>query len=334
MSDATTRHWAIERRIHYPQMSEIAPSPDGKSVLYAIREPLMTDEKSEFVSHLYLATADSGEPMQLTFGEHSNSSPRWSPDGRYIAFLSKRSGKANVYVMRSGGGEAWALTRYDKTNVTALKWSPDGQSLGFLMAEPPTDEKEKARKAKDDAIQWDVDFDFAHLYVVPFSVGPRASSESKQITHGRYHVVDFEWFPDGRRCAITHQPNPGADRWPETRLATVPSDGSAELTDLALVAEGGAKPLPSPDGLWIACTTSDQPVHWGGSGQIVLYPIHGGEPRPLTYTPDGHSWPIAWSPDAREIYALDVSGVTAQLWALPATGGPGRQLTNTSLLKS
>src|SRR5205809_513816 len=91
--------------------------------------------------------------------------------------------------------------------VTEIAPSPDGQSIAFLMAEPPSEEK-KARKAKDDAIQWDQDFDFAHLFVVPFAVGPRKRPEARQITRGRYTVVDFDWLPDGSALALTHRPNP------------------------------------------------------------------------------------------------------------------------------
>ena len=330
-----TRRWAIERRIGYPAIQEVALSPDGRRALYVVREPLMTDDRSEFISHLYLASEDGAEPIQLTFGEQANSGPRWSSDGQYIAFLSKRSGKANVYAMRASGGEAWALTGYDKTDVVRLRWSPDGGSIGFLMAEPPTDEKEKARKAKDDAVQWDVDFDFAHLYVVPFAVGPRTPPAPRQITRGRYHVADFDWLPDGNTIAFTHRPTPVTDSWPETRLAVIRSDvGDGEPTDLAVVADPGARPIPSPDGRWITCHTSDQPVSWAFAGRIVLYPVGGGEPHPLAHTPDGHCVPIGWSADGREFYVLDASGLTTQVWALPASGASGRQVTDTTLLKT
>ncbi len=285
-----TNHWGVERQIGYPLITELALSPDGRQVVYAAREPLMTAEKSEFITHLYLASTD-GDPIQLTFGEHSNSGPRWSPDGQYIAFLSKRSGKGNLYVMRAAGGEAWALTHYEKTDVTALKWAPDGKQIAFLMAEPRSEEKEKATKAKNDPIVWDVDFDFTHLYVTPFAVGPRAAPEARQVTHGRYQLVDFDWLPDGKSVAITHGPQPVADTWTEIRLATVPADGSAESpADLALVADWGASPKVSPDGRWIACGTGEQPARWAFANRVVLYPIGGGEPRVLAKTPDSQAW--------------------------------------------
>src|SRR5581483_6245870 len=102
MTDSPANPWSFERRLGYPAIIEVAPSPDGRHVAYVVREPLMTDDRSELIGHLYLASSDRrGEPIQLTFGEHSDSKPRWSPDGTHLAFLSKRSGKANVRVLRA-----------------------------------------------------------------------------------------------------------------------------------------------------------------------------------------------------------------------------------------
>ena len=78
----------------------MAPAPDGRRTLYVVREPLLRGDRSEFVSHLYLAAGDD-DPVQLTFGDHRNTTPRWSPDGRHIAFLSTRDGRANVYCLRA-----------------------------------------------------------------------------------------------------------------------------------------------------------------------------------------------------------------------------------------
>jgi dipeptidyl aminopeptidase/acylaminoacyl peptidase len=327
-------HWSIERRIGYPAISDVALSPISESVVYVVSEPRLTDDKSEFVTHVYVATEGS-EPRQLTFGEASDSAPRWSPDGRSIAFLSRRSGRANVYVMAADGGEAWPLTRFATTDVTALKWAPDGKTIGFLMAEPPSDAKEKARKAKDDAVRVDVDLDFTHLWSVPVDAGPRLAPDVRQLTKGRFQVAGFDWLPDGQSIAITYQPTTSEDSWTETRLAIVSANGvDGSLSESSPVIASFAGPLASPDGKWIACFTSDRPVHWGYAGRMTLYPVAGGEPRSLAYTPDGASWPIGWSAESDAVLVLEEAGVTTQIWSLPVSGDPGWLLTDSRMLKS
>jgi len=307
----------------------------GRHVVYAVEEPLLTEEKSEFVSHLYLVSVDGAEPVQLTFGEARNSGAQWSPDGAFLAFLSTRSGTANLHVLHVAGGEAWALTRYEKSSVAAVRWAPDGTRLAFLMGEPPTEEKEKARKAKGDALQVDVDLEFAHLYTVPFGVGPRVLPEVTQLTRGRYHVVSCAWLPDGSQLAFTSQPSPVEDVWPQTRLALIAATGTAaEPRELACVGGLGADPLPSPDGRWIACYTSDQPMRWALAGRMLLYPVTGGAPQPLAAAPDaGICWPLGWSAEGDAVYVLEPSGVTTQVWAVSVTGEAVRPVTDTALVK-
>jgi dipeptidyl aminopeptidase/acylaminoacyl peptidase len=329
---APVSRWPLEPRLAYPVITDLALSPDGRRVAYAVREPLLTDEKSEFITHLYLASRDDGEPLQLTYGDSSDSQPVWSPDGRYVAFLSKRGGKNNVYVMRPDGGEAWALTRYDKTDVEGLRWSPDGGRIAFRMAEPPDEERQKRDKARDDAKQFGVDFDFTHLYSVPFTVGPRAQSEATQLTRGRFQVVDFDWSPDGTLLAFTHQPTPEADTWPQTRLALVAADGNAAATDVAPIFAGGAHLRFSPDGRWIACKAGEQPPHWAFAAQIGLYSVPATasstpEFRTLAATPDSEPSVLDWAADGQTVYLLEQCGAASQILALPVDGAPPRSVT-------
>ncbi len=329
-----SREWSIEGQIHYPLINEVAISPDGGRVVFTVREPLLTEEKSQFIHHLYLADVESGEKRQLTFGEGSETQPRWSPCGGHIAFVSTRKEKSNLYAMRADGGEAWALTDNEKYGITTIGWAPNGESIAFLMPEPPTEEKEKKAKAKDDAYLWHDEYDYQHLYRVPFSVGPRELPEVKQITKGEFQVVDFDWLPDGERIALKHQPSPLAEEWPNSRLALVQSDPEESvegdrLRDLGLLASWGLGLKVSPNGKWVACVTGDRPVARASSSRITLYPTDVGEDRPLFRTPDSLSYLVGWSPDGGSVYSYESESVTSQLWELPASGGEGRKLTRT-----
>ena len=330
--------WSIEGQIWYPLINEVALSPDGKKVVYSVREPLLTEEKSEFISHLYLADVETGEKVQLTYGESNESCPVWSPCGKFIAFISTRPEKANICALRVAGGEAWLLTKYDKTDVTKLAWSPDGGRIAFLMPEPPSEEKEKKKKAKDDAYLWHEEFDYQHVFTVPFSVGPREKPEVKQVTGGEFQIQSLEWLPDGKSMAILHQPRALAEDWTKLRLALMPAEPEEpckeeDFKDVALVSTFSMNLKASPDGMWIACSTGDQPPRWAFSHRIVLYPTSGGDPRPLARTPDDQSYLIGWSKDGEGVLAYESWSVYNRLWELPITGGEPRMVTRSETRK-
>src|SRR5438067_11571488 len=87
--------WTPNDMIQVKRFGGVYPSPDGKRVAYSIREAVMEDLRSEYVSQIHLVDADGGNPVQLTPGTNSSEHPQWSPDGKSIAFLSNRSGRTN-----------------------------------------------------------------------------------------------------------------------------------------------------------------------------------------------------------------------------------------------
>ncbi len=362
----------LAARLTYPQIQEVAPAPDGRHVAFVLRQPLLDDDHSEFVSHLLVAGAGSSL-RRFTWGPHRNHAPQWSPDGTRIAFLSDRHGRSNLYVIDAAGGEAVAVTRYEHAGVRAARWSPDGRWLAFLITEPPSPEREAAQRRKDDAFVWGAELPGAHLFIVPapaldaryhppdgLLTGP-AMPPAHRVTAGAYTVLDFDWFPDGRRLAFTYRPMPEWEHWTKTRLAIAPlsaltavsgngsssgSDSPPEtpapairtaIQEVALVGSWTARPLVSPDGQWIACATADRPGRWAISSRVWLYPAEpssGAQARPLAETPDAKCEPVGWSADGQAVVVLEQEGVTSQFWALPADGGPARRLTATPLYKT
>jgi dipeptidyl aminopeptidase/acylaminoacyl peptidase len=336
MPETKKDHWSIEAQIHYPMIGEVRLSPNGEKIVYTVREPLLNEEKSSFIYHLYLADVETGKKRQLTFGDGSETSPRWSPCGCYLAFVSTRREKSNLYAMRTDGGESWAITDNDKYGVTELEWAPHGESIAFLMPEPPTEEKEMRIKAKDDAYLWHEEFDYQHIYTVNFSVGPRKLPIVEQVTKGEFHVIAIDWLPDGGTIAFKHQPSPLADVWPDSRLALVPSKPEEPvektgLKDLGLLASWSGGVKASPDGKWIACSAGDLPTGWAFSNRIVLYSTEGKKKKPLARTPDSQSYLIEWSPDSESVYVYESESVNTQIWELPTSGSDGRKVTSAEL---
>lgn len=105
--DVSTR-WTPDVMIKFKRVGGTAISPDGKWVAYTVSTPMMEGEKSEFVTQIWLATTDGKSNIQFTFGEKSSTNPQFSPDGKYLSFLSSRGsdGRNQIWMMRLAGGEA------------------------------------------------------------------------------------------------------------------------------------------------------------------------------------------------------------------------------------
>ncbi|MCD6519406.1 MAG: S9 family peptidase, partial [Anaerolineae bacterium] len=289
-------------------------------VVYSVREPLLTDEESKFIHHLYrVATSGEGEPLRLTYGEASNEMPRWSPDGRYIAFLSDRKGVKNLYIMRAEGGEAWPLTNVEK-DIQSFAWSPDGRQLAFVMVPPDSPEKRAARKAKNDPILWGVEFERAAAWVIPFAGEGAEHAEPRRLTGGAQHVVCIEWSADGDKLAFIYQETPEANDWLGSTLAVVDVEqGEASVRDLAVVAVW--QPVCKAYGRFVACPTGEKPVRWIWNRRVVLYPLDGGEPVPLALTEEAGPVVVGWLADGQQVYISEARGTTSVLEALPVDGG-------------
>ena len=117
-------------------------SPDGAWVAYTVATLDRKEDSSD--TDLYMVAASGGAPIRLTSSKKSENTPRWSPDGRYLAFLSDRDGKKpQVFLLDRRGGDAQAITDY-KTGASAIAWSPDSAKLALLVSDPDPNDPETA----------------------------------------------------------------------------------------------------------------------------------------------------------------------------------------------
>ena len=186
------------RSVQDPQFS-----PDGTRVAFVVSDPQTSEKRTR---HIWLYDKQGNKAHQLTYSEKGESSPRWSPDGKQLAFLSNRGEQQQVYTLRMEGGEAAEVTK-GKAGVQAFEWAPDGQSIAFLSPNPKTEAEEKKEKDKDDARVVDRDDKYARLRVM--DLGKR---EERALTESTWKVEELQWSPNGQSIVIKATDRPASDR--------------------------------------------------------------------------------------------------------------------------
>ena len=180
-------------------------------------------EANAFERELWLADTTSAQRIRLTSSKGSSYDAHWSPDGKWIAFLSDRppllagtkENKAQIYLISAAGGEARELTRVE-TGVNSFSWAPNGLQIAFTAADPQT----KARKDRDEKygeIQViSGDYSMTHLWTISVAAGDSSdaadsahANNPRQLTEGNsYTVGSFAWSPDSTRIAFSAQRDP------------------------------------------------------------------------------------------------------------------------------
>lgn len=328
--------------VHDPQVS-----PDGQWIAYSVKTPLLKDDKNE--ERIWMIAAHGGEPIALTAEGTSSSHPRWSPDGKYIAFLSARNeGKTQVWLLNRLGGEAQRLT-HTPQDIDELAWSPDSTRLALLMrdasqeelegfkkeddkdSDKDKDSKEKKpkgqrpwvidrRQFKQDEIGY-LDRRRTHAYI--FDLSKRSLT---QVTSGDYDDDQLAWSPDGRQLAfVSNRTTPDPDATYNTDIWVVAADNTdkgAHLTEVTRSPGEDREPAWSPDGKWIAYSTRlDPAVFEYGTKHLAVIPATSGEAKVLTQSFDRMITAPHFSPDGKTIYFVADDDGALNLCSVPAAGG-------------
>ena len=312
---ANAQTWDPELQLKLKAVGTPRVSPDGKKMVYTVNETVMTADKSEFVTQIWMADLATKQNIQLTFGDKSSTNPKWSPDGNWIAFTSNRKdNKNNLYLLSTSGGEAEPLTEL-KSSVNNFAWSPDGRSIAFTMTDAKTEEEEKNDKGKNDWRWIDENTKLSRLYVLSIQKDANGKREPRKLTTENYQVGDFDWSSDGSRIAFDRVKTPLANDWPTADVSVI-EVATGKITDLASTAAAENSPLYSPDGKWIAIQTSDNPPRWAGSGVFQIIPATGGQPKTLVASFDASPSVAGWSADSKRIYFSETKGTGTLIYSL------------------
>jgi len=300
-------------------------SPDGKRVVYEVQKTNWAE--NAFERNLWIGEIANGEAHALTTAKKSSTNPEWSPDGKWMAFLSDRpgqiagtaEGKKQLYVISADGGEAQQVTKLEG-DVSDFEWAPDSKRIAFSTSDPESKAMKDRKEKYGDYSVVHSDYQMTHLWITEFANGSAVPAEPKRLTEGdKFSVGDFSWSPDGMRIAFSAQRDPDLISIGTADLYVV-NVGDKTLKKIVSTPGPDGNPKWSPDGKKIAFNTAGGSQYFFYTDRrIGVVSADGGAVQILTESFDEDPSLIAWGPDG--IYFAALQKTTAHLFRLnPATG--------------
>ena len=303
---ATGKLLTPEAALHRRSIADLQFAPDGRRAAFVVTEPAKGAVRAR---HIWIYEKRNNAVRQFTYSGKSESMPRWSPDGKFLAFLSNREGEQQqIYLMRAEAGEAAAITK-GKRSVQSFAWSPDGKQIAFLAPEAKSEDEEKKEKDKDDAHVADKEDKHARLWLLDVAGareaanvtstaghaggksqadtagGAGAGGEPQALTPANWNIAELEWMPKGHSVVVSATDHPESDRNTNRIFRVQVPEGAAQATDAAM------KQIAAPRGPFgeLRVSPGGNTISYVGCREdgpvphdLMLLELTGNAPRNLT----------------------------------------------------
>ena len=301
--------------------SDVQISPDAETVAYVRYSMSIMRDRRE--GRLWLVNADGSQHRKLTSADQAESSPRWSPDGTRIAFVSGSAEGSEIYVYWVETGQIARLTQLERSPGN-IAWSPDGGRIAFTMLVPEARPVLAAMPARPAGAEWAdppivetrvrheadgsgvIEPGFRHIFVIPADGG-----SPRQITEGDFQHGTPVWDTDGRAILFSANRRPGWE-WELSQndiFRVSLEDGVTQALTSREGPDGGQ--VMSPDGASIAYTGFEDRVRTYQTSDLHLMRADGSDKRSLLEGLDRSVTGVSWATDGSGVYfSYDDEGVT------------------------
>jgi dipeptidyl aminopeptidase/acylaminoacyl peptidase len=265
-------------RLHFLQSASF--SPDGERIAYSVAS--YDEDTDRDLEHIWIKDLRTGRTDQLTFGNHVNSDPSWSPDGSTIAFLSSKDGSPQIFLIQVDGGRSHQLTRLRLKVAGAPVWSPNGDLIAFTAGPDPADLGEADMPYRVTRTLYRSDgYGYLHRATQDIYVVAVKDRGIKRLTQDETMNTDPNWSPDGSQVLYLASLLPESPRVFDVHIRTVDLNGNGRelLTDFGEV----WSPRWLPDGRHILFASIPQAIHTGGRADLYTLDTEGkSEPNNRT----------------------------------------------------